>query len=269
MRVGLLHPGAMGAFLGSAVAAAGHEVRWASAGRSEASARRAAEFHDVGDLDELVASCDAVLSVCPPEAALEVACAVAEAGFAGLFVDLNAVSPHTVLAIAAELGERIDVVDGGIIGGPTTGDAAVYLAGPRASDAAALIAPSVVTTRVLDGPLGSASALKACYAASSKAVSALLLSIRAAAVATDVEAPLLAEWERTMPGTVERTDRTLATIGAKAWRFGGEMREAAAFYASVGAPDGFSLAAGEVFDRLADLRGISYEPADVLERVTR
>ena len=34
-------------------------------------------------------------------------------------------------------------------------------------------------------------------------------------------------------------------------------------------PNGFSLAAAEVFDRLADLRDIPYTPADVLARVAQ
>jgi len=62
-RLGLLFPGEMGAAVG---AAADAEVLWASAGRSEATAKRAAGFHDMGTVAELVAASDIVLSICPP-----------------------------------------------------------------------------------------------------------------------------------------------------------------------------------------------------------
>ena len=40
--IGVLHPGEMGAAVGAVLAGAGHETVWASGGRSEATARRAA-----------------------------------------------------------------------------------------------------------------------------------------------------------------------------------------------------------------------------------
>jgi 3-hydroxyisobutyrate dehydrogenase-like beta-hydroxyacid dehydrogenase len=254
----------MGGFLGTAVQAGGHQVLWAGAGRSQATRARAAGFLDVGSLVELVGRSDVILSVCPPEAALEVATDVATLGFAGVYVDLNAVSPQTVRAIADLLPR---VIDGAVIGGPAIGDAVVHLCGRDAEQASALFDPATVEVRRIGSPLGTASALKACYAASSKAGTALLLTARAAARASGVEEALLAEWQRTQPGVVERTDRSLRSIGAKAWRFGGEMEEAAAFFASIGAADGFSQAAAAVYDRLADLRDRAYEPDDVMDRV--
>lgn len=71
--VGLLPPGEMGAFLGRAVLASGHEVvLWVGAGPSDATRRRAAAFTEVADLDELAGRTDTVLSVCPPAYALDV-----------------------------------------------------------------------------------------------------------------------------------------------------------------------------------------------------
>ena len=65
-RVAILHPGAMGAAIGSALLTAGHEVLWDSRGRSAESAGRAARFTDAGA--ELFERSDIVVSVCPPEA---------------------------------------------------------------------------------------------------------------------------------------------------------------------------------------------------------
>jgi 3-hydroxyisobutyrate dehydrogenase-like beta-hydroxyacid dehydrogenase len=266
LRVGLLHPGAMGAFLGSGIAAAGHEVLWAGEGRSAATRARAADFTDVGSLGALVRAAPVIISVCPPEHAREVAQAVADAGFRGLFVDANAVSARTVQAIDEVLPS---VVDGAVIGGPSTEDAMLHLAGERAIDAAALFDPAVVRTQLHDGPVGTASTVKACYAASSKAATALLLAARAAARAAGVEEILVEEWARTMPEVLERSDRSLSQIGAKAWRFGAEMIEAADVFDSLGVPSGFSRAAAEVYARLADLRDVPYTPADVLARVAQ
>ena len=266
MKIGVLHPGAMGAFLGSGLVAGGHDVVWASDGRSAATAARAAGFRDVGTLPALVRSANAIVSVCPPESALDVALAVGATGFAGLYVDANAVSARTVQEIETIFPA---VVDGAVIGGPSTDDAVLHLSGGRAGEAGALFDPRVVRTRVHDGPVGTASTVKACYAASSKAVTALLLAARAAARRAGLEEVLVGEWARTMPDALERTERSLGQIGAKAWRFGAEMTEAADVFDGLGVPSGFSRAAGEVFDRLADLRDVPYTPADVLTRLAR
>jgi 3-hydroxyisobutyrate dehydrogenase-like beta-hydroxyacid dehydrogenase len=254
----------MGGFLGSGIASAGHDVVWASEGRSAATRARADAFTDAGSLEQLVRTADAIISVCPPASALDVARAVAGCGFAGLYVDANAVSVRTVRAIDELLP---DVVDGAVIGGPSSDGAMMHLAGDRAAEAADLFDPAVVPTRLHAGPVGTASTVKACYAASSKAVTAVLLAARAAARTAGVEDVLLAEWARTMPEVVARSDSSLRHIGAKAWRFGPEMTEAADVFNGLGVPDGFSLAAAEVFTRLADLRDMPYTPGDVLDRI--
>lgn len=64
------------------------------------------------------------------------------------------------------------VVDAAIIGGPSAGDAVLHLSGDHAAEAAELFGVGMLSVRVLDTPFGSASALKACYAVTSKAVTA-------------------------------------------------------------------------------------------------
>ena len=121
MRIGILHPGEMGASVGAALAAAGTRVGWASAGRSDASRRRAGEagLEDAHSLEALAMRSDVIISVCPPEAATTLAESVAGTGFEGIYVDANAVSTGTareVAAIVENAGARF--VDGGIIGPP-------------------------------------------------------------------------------------------------------------------------------------------------------
>jgi 3-hydroxyisobutyrate dehydrogenase-like beta-hydroxyacid dehydrogenase len=113
----------MGIAMAIGAAAGSADVVWAGAGRSPATRDRAtaAGVKDAGDLGGLTAVADVVISVCPPDAALELARAVAATGFQRTFVDANAISPAT----AAEIDQAVTAagatyVDGGIIGAPTS-----------------------------------------------------------------------------------------------------------------------------------------------------
>jgi 3-hydroxyisobutyrate dehydrogenase-like beta-hydroxyacid dehydrogenase len=229
VKIGLLHPGAMGAAIGAAVDG---EVLWASAGRSEATRTRAASFRDAGTLAALVAEADLILSICPPHAALEMARACA--GFDGLYVDANAISPARAREIAA-LQPRF--VDGGIIGGPES--PALYLSGEEAAEVARLF-PALETHVVPD-----ASAVKMVFAAWTKGTAALLLAIRETAAHYGVED----EWRGAAPELGGRLARAEASAREKGWRWAGEMDEIADTFAAAGQPEGFHRAAAEVYRR--------------------
>ena len=258
MNILLLHPGAMGASVGAALVANGHAVQWVVAGRSEETRTRAenAGLRPAATLEEGLQGTELVISVCPPEAAFEVAQAVRETGFAGLYLDGNAVAPATAVKIERLFGERY--VDGGIIGPPAWREGATrfYLSGTAAADVAALFAGSLVDARAIAGGSGAASALKMCYAAFTKGSSALLLGIRALAEHNGVSADLLAEWDISQPGLAARSNATAKSTSPKAWRFAGEMREIAATFAAAELPAGFHLAAAELYARMANLKDI-------------
>jgi 3-hydroxyisobutyrate dehydrogenase-like beta-hydroxyacid dehydrogenase len=233
--VGLLHPGEMGAAVGHALRASGNEVVWASVGRSQATRMRAAAFRDVGTIGSVVADADVVLAICPPHAAVDVARSCI--GFAGTYVDANAISPARAREVAA-LHPRF--VDGGIVGGPPVEPGTtLYLSGAAATEIAALFTGSVLATRVV----GDASALKMTYAAWSKGTAALLLAIREVARAYEVED----EWRHAAPELADTLRRAEASAAKKGWRWVGEMEEIADTFAAVGQPDGFHRAAAEVF----------------------
>src|ERR1700734_467481 len=100
--VGLLHPGEMGAAVGGCLVSVGHDVLWDPAGRSRATTGRALAAELTGvNFDRLIAQCSVILSVCPPHAALDVAHQVAAAGYAGYYVDANAISVATAEQVAA------------------------------------------------------------------------------------------------------------------------------------------------------------------------
>ena len=254
--VGLLHPGEMGAAIAAQLRHARRTVLWASTGRGEETIRRAEEanLRDACTVEEVAESSDVILSVCPPHAALEVAGSVA--GFTGIYLDANAVSPITAREIAElieEAGGRF--VDGGIVGSPPRNGVAtrLYLSGVDAPQVANLFEGTLVRARVVSEDPGSASAVKMAYAAWTKGTAALLLAIRALARAERVDDPLLEEWRESIPDLVERSARAARSADAKGWRWVGEMEEIARTFEAAGLPGGFHEAAAEIYRRTPEL----------------
>jgi 3-hydroxyisobutyrate dehydrogenase-like beta-hydroxyacid dehydrogenase len=255
--VGVLHPGRMGAAIGSALKARAGAVIWAAAGRSRATGKRAeiADLVGVPDVAELARRSDVIISVCPPHAARDVAEQIAAAGprHRPLVVDANAVAPATVREIGDLLGPD-RVVDGAIIGPPAwePGRTLLWLSGRAADAVAELFTGSPFEARVLGDELGTASGLTACFALQSKALPAIWLTMGVAARAYGVEDALRAELARDGVDLAARLDETGRRAQAKAWRWAGEMDEAGDAMAELGLPDGFSRAAAEIYRRLAD-----------------
>lgn len=251
--VGLLHPGEMGAALGSALQHAGHAPIWASDGRSSATMRRATRhgFRDVGDLRTLVDRSDVLISVCPPDAAVAVAEQIA--GFRGTFVDANAIAPRTAAIVAGIVEPKgATYVDGAIVGPPPSspGDARLYLSGAAAPSIAKLFSNTLFVPRVISGGPAAASALKMTYAAWTKGTNALLLATAAAARELGVSEALAAEWRQSQPQLPGRAQSASMSAAAKGWRWSGEMEQIATTFADASIPPGFHLAAAEVFARV-------------------
>ncbi|NKQ53632.1 NAD(P)-dependent oxidoreductase [Amycolatopsis sp. K13G38] len=241
--IGIVHPGNMGA----AIAGLLDKAAWASQGRSSATRVRAAGLTDLGTIARLKDNCEIVLSVCPPHAAVETARQFRD--YPGLYADLNAISPATCAEVA-RLVPRF--VDGGIIGPPPVhaGTTRVYLAGPQSPAVAALFEGTALDARVLPGPAGDASALKMTYAAWTKGTTALLLATRAAARSLGVEDELLREWELSQPSLPGRSQDAARLGRERGWRWAYELEETGRTFADAGLPDGFGIAAGEVYRRL-------------------
>jgi 3-hydroxyisobutyrate dehydrogenase-like beta-hydroxyacid dehydrogenase len=253
VAVGLLHPGEMGAAVGSVLRAQGTNVLWASSGRSPATAARArvAELEDVGTTAELARRSGIIVSVCPPHSALDVARSVG--GFDGVFVDANAISPATARSVASVIeagGGRL--VDGGIVGPPpdTPGTTRLYLSGDSSEHVAGLFRGSVLEPRIVSDRVGDASAAKMAYAAWTKGTAALVLAVRALARSGGIEDVLLEEWHMSLPDLPRVSARAARSATRKGWRWVAEMDEIAATFAEAELPDGFHRAAAELFARL-------------------
>jgi 3-hydroxyisobutyrate dehydrogenase-like beta-hydroxyacid dehydrogenase len=251
--VGLLHPGEMGAAVGGCLVSVGHEVLWDPAGRSRATTGRALAAGLTGvSLDRIIARSEVIFSICPPHVAVDVAHQVASAGYAGFYVDANAISAETAEQVSAVVTDAgATYVDGAIIGLPpeVAGRARLYLSGPDAGRIRPLFDRSRLETRIVEGPRYGASSVKMAFAAWTKGSSALLLAARALARAGGVEGTLLSEWSMSQKALGEQSERAAAAAAAKGWRWVGEMEEIAASMAAAGLPTGFHEAAAEIYGR--------------------
>ncbi|HEV2779131.1 MAG TPA: DUF1932 domain-containing protein [Actinophytocola sp.] len=260
--IGLLHPGQMGAAIGAQLTGAGHEVLWWRAGRSDRSARRAeaAGLRGVDELGALLSESSVVLSICPPAAAEEVAGRVAGAGFTGVYVEANAISPHRMITIRDRLAERgITVVDGAIIGPPPGPDRAcrVYLCGSAADEVAELFAGGRARAVCLGPRIGDASALKMAFGSFNKASAALAAVSHALAAEYGVGAALLAEADALGRSALADPGR-LPGVAARAWRWAPEMHEAAETFAAAGLPGELATGAAAVFDPVSGACGANH-----------
>jgi 3-hydroxyisobutyrate dehydrogenase-like beta-hydroxyacid dehydrogenase len=247
-RILVLHPGAMGAAVGQALREAGHDVGWIAAGRTAATAERAAaaglsawsSVHDT----------DVVLSLVPPVAAVATARSVA--GFGGLYIDANAISP----ARAAEVTQIVQeggaaYADASIVGPPPreAGTTRLFLSGAVASHARELFTMTRLEPVVIPDREFGASAVKMAYAAWTKISAALLLAADETARDWGVGDELRAEWHRSQPDIEHRYARARHAAEAKGWRWADEMRQIAETFADAGMPGGFGDAAATVYDR--------------------
>ncbi|HEV8468982.1 MAG TPA: DUF1932 domain-containing protein [Candidatus Limnocylindria bacterium] len=236
MNVGLLSPGEMGSAVAATLRDHGVAVRTCLDGRS-ARTRGLAErdgLEVTATLADLVLASDVVMSIVPPASALEVARAVAAAiratGARPLYVDCNAVAPSTVRAVAAIVGG--EVVDVGIIGAPPGGQGTTrfYASGPQAER---LELPGL-DVRAIGAEVGTASALKMCYAALTKGFTALATELLVAAQLLGVEEQLAKELTDGQSRHREIMARQIPRMPTVAHRWVGEMEEIAKTFAELG-----------------------------------
>jgi 3-hydroxyisobutyrate dehydrogenase-like beta-hydroxyacid dehydrogenase len=250
--IGLLHPGEMGAAVGHCLTSSGHEVLWAADGRSGDTAARAAAagLTDAGTAKAITERATVIISVCPPHAAIDVARSVA--GFGGLYLDANAVSPQTARQVSEIVtAAGASYVDGGIIGPPPQAPAStrLYLSGLAADEVRALFDGTPLDARVAGTGLWSASAVKMAYASWTKGSAALLLAARELAAAEGVRDALDAEWELSQPDLPARHHAAELSAASKGWRWTAEMTEIATTMGAAGLPEGFHNAAADMFGR--------------------
>lgn len=272
-RVGILYPGSMGAAIGEMLVRSQVRVSTWVLERSAASHRRAtdARIECLSDLETLVASSDVLLSIVPPDAAFAVAERVAEvldtlARPAPLvYADCNAIAPQLSRRIAARIEDTgARYVDAAIIGPPPRSPhddtTRIYACGPAAAALAALHGRGL-HLRLIDEPVGAASALKMSYAALTKGTTAIFVQLLAAAQANGVLEALGAEMRLSQPEAWARSERDLAGLPPRAYRWVGEMLQIADTFEDAGLDGGLFRGAAAVYEAVAALEGEGGIPA--------
>jgi 3-hydroxyisobutyrate dehydrogenase-like beta-hydroxyacid dehydrogenase len=272
-RIGVLHPGEMGIAIAVTIKNSGHDVFWASEGRSARTRTRAesAGLVDAGTLAALCETCAVIVSVCPPEFAADVADAVLGCQFRGMYVDANAVSPASKLRVAERMEQHgVRFVDGGIIGLPARarGQTWLYLSGAEADSAACCFTAGPIEPEVIGTEIGKASALKMCFAAQSKGSTALLCAVLGAAQELGVLEQLKRQWARGGPVLAE-VERNILRSAPKAWRYVGEMHEIAATLEAAGMPPQFHEGAARIYESLRQFRDGQPEFEEVLRELRK
>jgi len=276
--VAIISPGDMGSGIGKVLVQEGYQVLTCLEGRSPLTKELALKsgFQDTPNIATLVSQADCLISIVPPESALSVAQEIAgqiQSGNSGLiYVDCNAIAPQTTLK-AAEIinGVGARFVDGGIIGSPPErkGLTRVYLSGPDRSKVLELHGQNL-EFRDLGDKIGTASALKMCYASQTKGTTALWLHSIITAQSLGVLDALRNEWTSSHPPLWGRMEDNLPTVPHRAGRWISEMKEIALTMEGIGlAPDVFEGAAAmyELVDAVFNQKGYSEGPP-ILELLT-
>ena len=235
-KVSIIAPGNMGAAIGGRLVANGVEVRTLLDGRSAATVARAEAAGMVGVTPEAIADVDFVLSVVPPQEVLATARSLAGPLAAAVrkpvYVECNAINPATTQAVGAVITDTgAAYVDGSIIGMPPRegyAGPALFVSGPDAARVDALSTYGM-DIRVMDGPVGAASAIKMAYGGITKGLIAVGSAMILGAVDNDVGGDLKAELAKSQPRLLEGFSRSIPDMFEKAYRWVAEMEEIAGF----------------------------------------
>src|SRR3954453_9179489 len=238
--IGVVAQGMMGAGVGRRLHESGAEVRTLLTGRTRASAERAkaAVMAAAANERELLSGADFFLSILPPGEAEALAQVLAPALKAldrkPVYVDCNAVSPQTAMRIGEVIAPTgAQFVDGGIIGGPPRPgySPTIYASGPTAGQTAVL-RDWGIDWRVIDGPIGAASALKMSYAGITKGITALGSAMMLGAARFGCAEALLAELKTSQPDIHKYLSASIPRMYDKAYRWVAEMEEISDFHGS-------------------------------------
>jgi 3-hydroxyisobutyrate dehydrogenase-like beta-hydroxyacid dehydrogenase len=257
--IGITSPGDMGQGVALCIKAMGFDVCMASDGRSARtrSLGEKAGLTDCHSLDKLVQTCDMVLSVLDPGAAVTNAKAVAAACKATnrkiVFVECNAIAPNTMHEITGIMqAVGCTVIDAGIVGPPPRNGAKqrFYVSGPQA-EWMNRINSEQIQVRVAGEKIGDASAVKMCYAALTKGTTALGTELLIAARKLGVDKVLENEFKGSQADKYEALLKGTAGMPFKAYRWVPEMNEIAKTFGDAGMTPKIYQGAAELYAQIA------------------
>ena len=261
--VAILSPGDMGHTVGRVLIEHGLRVITHLKGRSQRTKVLAenAGILDVSTLQTLVNEADIILSILVPSQATNVAEMVSEAiketNATVLYADCNAISPKTTCRISEIITNAgSNYLDSSIIGPPprTKGSTRFYVSGPGLD--------LFSNIRPLGDKIGKASAIKMCYAALTKGLSALCIELLTASKLLEVSESLASEFQLSQPSLYKRMERTIPGLPSKSKRWVGEMKEIAATFAEIGLTPKILDGAADMFQFVGDTRLADLQPED-------
>ena len=258
--IAILMPGDMGHGCAIVFRQNGLRVITCLAGRSQRTRNLAkkAGLEIMPNLSELVKKADIILSILPPEFAVEqavqVAAAMKSVNTYPDYVDCNAISPATAKKVAATFnGLTTNFVDGGIIGLNPVKEAGLtrlYVSGLETTLVRQLNGRGLVV-RHLGPEIGQASAMKMVYASSTKGAFSLFAAVAVMAELTGLRDELFQELAESQPSTLATIKRMVPRIPLDANRWIFEMAEIASTYEAFGVTSHFHKGAGDIM-RLAN-----------------
>lgn len=269
-NIGVISPGDMGQAVAQTLKAGGFTVHTALDGRSARTRTLALEagLNDCGSMQKVVETCDVVLSILNPAAAVDnaraAAAAIKASGRRCLFVDCNAVAPQTAQEIDAIIrAAGGECVDAGIIGPPPRGKASMrmYVSGPQA----ALLSPlstGGISVRVMSERIGDASAIKMCYASYTKGAVALGVEMLMAARRLGVDAALDKELQESAADNRQWILSRTTVMPPKAYRWVPEMLEIAKTFEGVKLTPRILLGAADMYEMIAETKLGKESPED-------
>lgn len=259
-HIGITSPGDMGQAVAATLKTAGFQVHAALAERSARTRALGLEagLNDCGSLDQLVDTCDVVLSVLNPGAAIDnakaVAASIRRSGKPLLYVDCNAVAPETVKSISAIITDAGgECLDAGIIGPPPRGKASMrfYVSGPGAERLRCFQAGGI-DVRVLSERIGDASAIKMCYASYTKGAVSLGVEMYMAARRLGVYDALDRELQGSLAEPRNWIISRSTVMPPKAYRWVPEMLEIAKTFEDAGLTPRILQGAADMYEKIAE-----------------
>ncbi|MBT5497400.1 MAG: NAD(P)-dependent oxidoreductase, partial [Alphaproteobacteria bacterium] len=233
----ILMPGDMGHGCAIAFRENGFRVVTNLSGRSDRTKGLAAkaQIEDLGSFEEVARQADLILSILPPENAIEqgrvFADAMVAAGSTPPYVDCNAIAPSTTEKVGAEIARAGALyIDGGIIGNnpvAENGGTRLYVSGPDTSVVQELDGKGMVI-RNIGEEIGRASGMKMVYASSTKGTFSLHSAVLTTAHAMGLTEDYLEELRQSQPAMLAAMERMLPRIPLDAARWLGEMHEISA-----------------------------------------
>tara|TARA_B100000575_G_scaffold40827_1_gene28390 strand:+ start:1605 stop:2444 length:840 start_codon:yes stop_codon:yes gene_type:complete len=274
MIIGLIGLGEMGSKIGKYISKNGFEVISVYHGRSKISKDRALEYgiKDAGSIDNFSKTADLVISIIPPDKALETADKYTINGTKDgqIYCDLNAISTMTAKKLKKILDDRnVDYVDGSIMGGPPNEDYSprTYLSGKLAKKISILDGKGMNLV-ILEGSDFQASATKMVYAAITKGSKALVAGALIVAKKNNVYHELLNELEYSDKFFHDVATNLVPSIKHKAYRWVGEMNEISLTFKDSGLTGGFHSESEAIYNLIKDLPDGKLPIDEIIGKIT-